>query len=101
MVFAIILSEDPTDDNYEAVLRTYLESQSIDGKEIALASLGEVTRHELIEKTINFLLSRKIPAQDIHWLCNSLATNPQTRNLWWEALKANWKCARSSEKFDH
>ena len=91
VVFGIILHEDPTDEDYAAIFKTYKESQSVDGKEIALASLGDVTRSQLVEKTISFLLSCEIPAQDIHWLCHSLASNPRTRNLLWETLKANWK----------
>lgn len=96
VVFGIVLSEDPTDEDYDAVLRTFKESKSADGKEIALTCIGDVTRSQLVARTIDFILSGEIPAQDVHWPCYALAANPKTRNLWWETLKRNWKYSPSS-----
>jgi len=91
VVFGIVLGrEDASDEDYEAVVKAYETAKSADGKEIALAALGDVKRPELVKKTIDFILSGKIPAQDIHGPCHSLATNPVTRNQWWETLSGNW-----------
>lgn len=90
VVFGIILSDDATDADYKAVLRTWKDSKTADSKEIALACIGDVTRSELVEETIGLILSGEIPAQDIHWPCHALATNPTTRDIWWETMKRNW-----------
>jgi aminopeptidase N len=89
-VFGIVLYDDPSDEDYDAILATYKTSQSADGKEIALECIGDVTRPQLVKKTLDFILSGDIPAQDIHGPCNALATNTQTRDIWWETMKENW-----------
>ena len=91
VVFGIVLKNDPTNDDYDTVLETYKSSRSVDAKEIALLSIGDVVQPALIARTIEFILSGEIPAQDIHWPCYSLASNPHARDLWWAAMKANWR----------
>jgi aminopeptidase N len=91
VVFGIVLGEDPSDEDYEAVLATYKTSQSADGKEIALACIGDIKSEPLVKRTVDFILSGDIAAQDIHGPCNALATNPHTRDFWWETMKENWE----------
>jgi ERAP1-like C-terminal domain len=91
IVFGIILKNSPTKEDYDAVLDTYRKSGSVDAKEIVLLAIGDVVDPSLIAQTINFILSGEIPSQDIHWPCLSLASNPAARDLWWAAMKANWK----------
>ena len=90
-MFGIILNDTPEDLDYDAVLGTWKTSQSADGKETAFACIGDVKQRHLVERTIDFILSGEIPAQDIHGPCSSLANNPNTRNLWWDTMKANWR----------
>jgi aminopeptidase 2 len=91
VVFCIVLSEDPSDADYEAIFATYKTSQSADGKELALSSIGDVKEPRLVQRTIDFIFSGDIPAQDIHGPCNSLASNSKTRNLWWDTMKEHWR----------
>jgi hypothetical protein len=91
VVFGIVLSEDPSDEDYEAVLASSKSSQSADAKEIALAAIGDVTSPRLIKKSVDFIFSGEIQSQDIHGPSNALAVNPKTRNLWWEEMKKNWR----------
>ena len=91
MVFGIILSDDPSEADYDAILDTYKISQSADGKEIALTCIGDVKEPDLIRRTIEFAMSGEIPAQDIHSPFNSLALNSKTRNLLWETMKQHWE----------
>ena len=91
VVFGIVLSGDPSDEDYEAILASSKSSQSADAKEIALAAIGDVTSPRLIKKSVDFIFSGEIQSQDIHGPSNSLATNPKTRNLWWEEMKKNWR----------
>jgi aminopeptidase 2 len=97
VVFGIVLSEDASDENYDAILATSKSSQSADAKEIALAAIGDVTSPHLIKKTVDLIFSGDIQAQDIHGPCNSLATNLKTRNLWWEEMKKNWRLVSPSD----
>ena len=90
VVFGIVLSEDPSDGDYDAILDTYKTSRSADGKEIALASIGDVNDPRLVKRTIDFVMSGEIPAQDIHSPFGSLAQNTKVRDLLWETMKANW-----------
>jgi aminopeptidase N len=91
VVFGIVLGEDPSMEDYNAILDTHKTSQSADGKEIALSAIGDVKSDELIKRTIDFILSGEIAAQDIHSPCNALAANTKTRDLWWETMKDNWE----------
>jgi ERAP1-like C-terminal domain len=91
VVFGIVLSEDPSTGDYQAILETLKTSQSADGKEIALSAIGDVKSEELIKRTIDFILSGNIAAQDIHSPGNALAGNTKTRDLWWETMKAHWE----------
>ena len=94
VVFGIVLGQENTSmADYEAVLEMYTTSQSADGKEIALASIGHVTDPHLVKRTMDIVLSGEIAAQDIHGPCNSLAMNVKTRDLWWETLKDHWRLA--------
>jgi len=91
VVFGIVLGENPSTGDYEAILDTHKTSQSADGKEIALSAIGDVKSDDLIKRTIDFILSGDIAAQDIHSPGNALAGNTKTRDLWWETMKDNWK----------
>jgi len=92
VVFGVVLGKgDASLEDYDAVLKTRLTSQSADGKEIALASIGDVTNPDLIKRTIEVILSGQIPAQDIHNPFMSLAANQKTRDQLWEVIKENWR----------
>jgi aminopeptidase 2 len=99
VVFGIVLSEDPTYTDYDAVLETYNTSQSADGKEIALSSIGDVTHPDLVKRTMDFVLSGEIPPQDIHSPCNSLAINTKTRDVLWSTMKQHWKYGLSKREY--
>jgi len=91
VVFGIVLGEDPSLEDYNAILETHKTSESADGKEIALGAIGDVKSDALIKRTIDFILSGDIAAQDIHSPCNALAGNTKTRDLWWKTMKDNWE----------
>ena len=91
VVFGIVLNEDASEEDYDAILATSKTSQSADGREIALVVIGDVTSPHLVRKTVDYIFSGKILAQDIHGPCKSLASNSKTRNLWWDEMKKNWK----------
>jgi len=88
-VFRIAVAEGG-EEEYEAVVMEYLSTTAIDGRDICLASLGRVKSPELIHKTMEFMLSDKVKAQDIHTPAISLASNPRARLALWKYTKAHW-----------
>ncbi|KAF2432236.1 hypothetical protein EJ08DRAFT_585779 [Tothia fuscella] len=88
-VFRIAVTEGGQ-DAYEAVKKFYSTTASIDGKEIALQSLGRVQSPELAKAYLNFLFSPSVAVQDVHSGAASLAANAETRGELWNYIKTNW-----------
>ena len=72
----------------------FLTTTSIDGKELALVSMGRVQSHDLAKEFFNFLYSDHVAIQDVHSGSASLAANPKTRLAHWEYMKNNWPTLR-------
>ncbi|KAI9774858.1 MAG: hypothetical protein M1840_000074 [Geoglossum simile] len=75
---------------YEAVKNEYLNSTSVDGKEICLSSMGRITTPDLLADLLAFMFSGKVAIQDMHTPVIALAANPVTRLGLWEYIKQNW-----------
>lgn len=88
-VFRISVTEGGK-EAYEAVKTFYGTTVSIDGKEIALQSLGRVQTPELAKEYLDFIFSPKVAVQDRHSGAISLAANAKVRGVVWEYIKANW-----------
>src|SRR5277367_6140764 len=79
---------------YEAVKSEWSTTSSIDGKEIALASLGEIQDIDtLLPDFLSFMFSA-VAVQDIHTAASALAANPKTRAGLWSYIKENWEMVR-------
>ncbi|KAK2741427.1 hypothetical protein FQN55_008343 [Onygenales sp. PD_40] len=88
-VFSLNISEGGQKE-YDAVMEEYLRTDSIDGKEICLLSLGRTKSPELVKSYANFLLSPKVAIQDLHSGAASLAANSKARVTFWEFVKENF-----------
>jgi hypothetical protein len=77
-------------EEYEAVKHEYLTTQSVDGKEICLQSLGRSKLREVMDDLLEFNFSGSVAIQDVHSPANSLAMNPKARRVQWEWTKKNW-----------
>lgn len=75
---------------YEAVRNEYLETTSIDGKEICLQSLGRVQTPALVNDFLDFQFSDKVKVQDMHSGSVALAANSNARDTLWQYIKKNW-----------
>lgn len=89
IIFRTIISNGSRKE-YEAVLAEYLTSKSVDGKEIALQSLGFVKQPHLIEVFLSFLFSDEVAVQDIHLGLSGVTFNPVLRLQIWTYIKNNW-----------
>ena len=88
-VFRTVISANGAEE-FEALQKYYEKSTSVDGKEIILQSLGQVTDSKLAERYLNFLFSPEVTVQDVHSGASSLAANPKTRHTLWNYIKTYW-----------
>lgn len=88
-IFRVVVSKGGRAE-YEAVKNEFLQTTSVDGKEICLVSLGRVQMPELAQDFIEFVFSDKVPLQDKHSGTASLAANPKARLHLWRYIKDHW-----------
>lgn len=89
-VFRTVIAEGGKTE-YEAVKDEYLNTTSVDGKEICLQSLGRVQSADLVKDFLDFQFSDKVAIQDTHTGALSLAANPKARYTLWQYVKENWE----------
>ena len=76
---------------YDAVKEEYLNTTSIDGKEICLQALGRVQSTDLVKDFMDFQFSDKVAVQDTHSGSIALGANPKARVALWEYIKEHWE----------
>lgn len=81
-------------DAYKAVQKEYLQTKSIDGKEITLQSMGQVQTPDLATDYLKFAFGGNVAIQDLHSVGASLANNSKTRDTVWSYVKAEWPTIR-------
>ncbi|KAH9882917.1 hypothetical protein J1614_000283 [Plenodomus biglobosus] len=75
---------------FKAIQNEYINTTSIDGREICLQSLGRVQTPELAREVMNFVFSDKVAMQDKHSGTIALANNSKVRNEVWYFIRDNW-----------
>ncbi|KAL2350438.1 peptidase family M1-domain-containing protein [Cryomyces antarcticus] len=88
-IFKIAVSEGGQ-SAYDAVTLDFLNTTSVDGKEIALQALGRVQTEELAANYLRFLFSGRVSVQDVHSGAAALAANAKTRLHLWNYIKNHW-----------
>ncbi|RMX83120.1 hypothetical protein D0869_05547 [Hortaea werneckii] len=81
-------------DAYKAVQNEFLTTTSIDGREIALQSMGQVQSQELAKEYLQFGFSGKVATQDLHTVGSSLSMNSKVRENVWHFIKSEWPMIR-------
>lgn len=76
---------------YRAVKDEYIQTTSVDGKDICLAAMGRTKKHELATDLLDFVTSDSVPSQDAHCVALSLANNNESRIVFWEYTKSKWE----------
>jgi aminopeptidase N len=103
-VFRTVI-EDGGRPAYEAVKNEYLNSTSVDGKEICLSSMGRIQTPDLLADLLAFTFSDKVAIQDMHTPAVALAANSKTRLGVWQYVRQNWvevssRLSRNTVVFD-
>lgn len=93
-IFSLNVSEGGRKE-YEAVKEEYLRTDSVDGKEICLSTLGRTKDPALVQDYLDFVFSDKVAIQDIHSGAASLAANSKVRHLLWDYMKHNWAAVQA------
>lgn len=76
---------------YDAVIKEHNTTTSVDGKEIALQSLGLVQSKEMALEYLEWSFSGKVGMQDVHSPAIAVANNSKVRDAIWEHFQKNWK----------
>lgn len=79
---------------YEAVLNEYINTTSVDGKEITLASLGRIQDPKLAKEYLDWSMSGAVATQDVHSPARAVTLNSKVRPVVWEFIKENWPMLR-------
>jgi aminopeptidase N len=72
------------------VKKFYASTTSIDGKEVALQSMGSVPTLELANDVLDFSFSPAVATQDRHSPAIALANNAAQRGAVWSYAKTHW-----------
>lgn len=88
-IFSLNIAEGDRAE-FERVKNEFLQTDSVDGKEICLSSLGRTRNPELIQQYLDFIFSDKVSIQDMHTGAASLAVNPIGRYALWQYIKTNF-----------
>ncbi|KAL8819431.1 MAG: hypothetical protein Q9191_007739 [Dirinaria sp. TL-2023a] len=75
---------------YSALKNEYLNTKSIDGREICLQAMGRVQSTELARDFMNFQFGEHVAVQDAHTGSIALAQNAKTRSEVWKYVKEKW-----------
>ncbi|KAF2156223.1 hypothetical protein K461DRAFT_275341 [Myriangium duriaei CBS 260.36] len=92
-VFQIAIKEGGRSE-YDTVRKEFETTKSVDGKEIALSSLGRVQSKELAHDYLKWSFSGAVAVQDFHSVSGSLAANSKVRIAVWEFVKQEWDMIR-------
>lgn len=74
-----------------AVKEEYVNTTTVDGKEICLQAMGRTKKRELAMDLLEFVTSGQVPTQDTHSVPGALASNNSCRDTVWEYTKTNWQ----------
>ncbi|KAK0248640.1 hypothetical protein LTS09_016199 [Friedmanniomyces endolithicus] len=68
---------------YKAVQNEFLTTTAVDGKELALSSMGFVQSQELAKEYLSWAFSGNVAIQDVHTVGGSLSGNSKVRDAVW------------------
>lgn len=76
---------------YDVIINEFLHAATSDERNSALRSLGRAKSPELIQRSLDFALSKDVKGQDIYLPVSSLRSHPEGCNALWQWVKDNWE----------
>lgn len=92
-VYRILLANADTcnDDVFNSVLAEVREPSTIDGREVALRSLGSINKvDEYLPSILSLFFDGSVPEMDYQFLTIPLASNFKTKVFFWNYFKDNY-----------
>ncbi|EAT88547.2 hypothetical protein SNOG_03342 [Parastagonospora nodorum SN15] len=89
-VYAIVLAKGGKEE-YDALINETLHAATADERNSALRSLGRAKSPELIQRTLDFALSKDVKGQDIYLPISALRSHPEGCHALWKWVKDNWE----------
>ncbi|MEK6909566.1 MAG: M1 family metallopeptidase [Candidatus Aenigmatarchaeota archaeon] len=82
----------------QKLLDLYLKTQSPEEKRLFLIALGQFRNSDLLKRVLDFSLTNKVRTQDLPIIFSSVASNPDSREIFLPWVKKNWKKLKTYEK---
>jgi aminopeptidase 2 len=76
---------------YDIIVDTALHAATADERNSALRSLGRAKSPELIQRTLDFALSKDVKGQDIYLPISALRSHQEGCYALWKWVKDNWE----------
>ncbi|OAL06541.1 hypothetical protein IQ06DRAFT_208141 [Phaeosphaeriaceae sp. SRC1lsM3a] len=89
-VYAIVLA-DGGKEEYDTIVNESINAATADERNSALRSLGRAKSPELIQRTLDFSLSKDVKGQDIYLPISALRVHPAGCYALWKWVKENWE----------
>ncbi|KAF1943430.1 hypothetical protein EJ02DRAFT_421276 [Clathrospora elynae] len=89
-VYAIVLANGGKAE-YDVVVDEFLNAATSDERNSALRSLGRAKSPELIQRTLDFALSKDVKGQDIYLPISALRSHQEGCRALWKWVKDNWE----------
>jgi aminopeptidase 2 len=75
---------------YDTIVNEAINAVTADERNSALRSLGRAKSPELIQRTLDFALSKDVKGQDIYLPISALRSHPEGCHALWKWVKDNW-----------
>lgn len=91
-VWSTVCASSKVDEEiFESIMKEVRNPSSLDSREVALGSLGNLSDIALATKVMNYVLDPTvIPTMDAQFLCQSLSVNPKTKDVFLSFFKENY-----------
>ena len=92
-VYSVVLQYGG-EKEYNAILNEYETGKNSDERNTALRALGRAKDPKLIQRTLEYALSKEVKDQDIYLPLSGLRTHREGIEAFWTWMKENWEVLR-------
>ena len=85
-----LIAENGGEKEYKDLLNLYRTIPMMEEKNRIQRALGNFQKEALLQKTLDFSLTKEVRSQDAPFLIGAVFNNPRGKKLAWEFLKKNW-----------
>lgn len=86
-----LVAENGGEKEYQTLLKLYKTADLQEEKMRLVRALGNFRDPKLLQKTLDFALSKEVRSQDTIFVISAVWVNPEGKYLAWKFVKKNWK----------